>query len=464
MGGRQNDVLSRVSLEVERGELVTIEGKRSSGKSTLLHVMAGLQPPDSGQVFLEGLDLTQLDEEQLAQVRVDRVGFLFEAFNLLLDDTVLTNVEVPLQTMGMDPADSRIKAQDALQVVGLGYQIEHVVGKLSAGFRQLVALARALVNDPTIILADEPTRDLDNDSKEQAMGIFQKINEAGMTIVLSTDDSRTSSYCSRVVKMNNGSARDEGVNKRQRIVPSEKIRGMRYIRVDLEEDQVVWIAEGAQPDTVVVDLTSGNPPHTASICDRLNAKGIRYIDAGVSGGLPGAEAATLGIMIGGDGDVFEQVRPVLEKIGTNLFHMGPIGAGPMVKALNNFVSAASLTATLEALSVATKAGLDPEKVMGVINASSGRSRNSEERIPKHVLTGDYNFRGGMAIELLVKDLATACGVGKDQEVPMFIGNLMHQLLMRISDEIGPKTTNIAAAQAFEKWAGVDMRAPGHRTS
>ena len=199
----------------------------------------GLQPPDSGQVFLEGLDLTQLDEEQLAQVRVKKVGFLFEAFNLLLDDTILTNVEVPLQTMGMDPADSRIKAQDALQVVGLGYQTEHVVGKLSAGFRQLVALARALVNDPTIILADEPTRDLDNDSKEQVMGIFQKINEAGMTIVLSTDDSRTSSYCSRVVKMNNGSARDEGVNKRQRIVPPEKIRGMRYIRVDLEEDQVV---------------------------------------------------------------------------------------------------------------------------------------------------------------------------------------------------------------------------------
>ena len=224
------------------------------------------------------------------------------------------------------------------------------------------------------------------------------------------------------------------------------------------------IAEGAQPDTVVVDLTSGNPPHTASICDRLNAKGIRYIDAGVSGGLPGAEAGTLGIMIGGDGDVFEQVRPVLEKIGTNLFHMGPIGAGHMTKALNNFVSAASLTATLEALSVATKAGLDPEKVMGAINASSGRSRNSEERIPKHVLTGDYSYKGGMAIELLVKDLATACGVGKDQGVPMFIANQIHQLLMRVSDEIGPKTTNIATAQVFEKWAGVDMRSPQHRKS
>ena len=239
LGGRQTDVVTRVSLGIERGELVAIEGKRSSGKSTLLHIMGGLQPPDSGQVFLEGLDLTQLDEEQLSQVRIDRVGFLYEAFNLLLDETVLTNVEVPLQTMGMDPTDSRIKAQDALQVVGLGYQIEHVVGKLSTGFRQLVALARALVNNPSIILADEPTRDLDNDSKDQVMGIFQKINEAGMTIVLSTDDSRTTSYCSRVVKMNKGSARDEGVNRRQRIVPSEKVRGMRYIRVDLEEDQVV---------------------------------------------------------------------------------------------------------------------------------------------------------------------------------------------------------------------------------
>ena len=177
------------------------------------------------------------------------------------------------------------------------------------------------------------------------------------------------------------------------------------------------IVEGAEADTVVVDLTSGNPPHTATICARLAEKGIHFIDAGVSGGIPGAEAATLGIMIGGDGEVFERARPVLEKIGTNLYHMGPIGSGHMTKALNNFLAATNLAAASEALVVATKAGLDPEKVVAAFNASSGRSRATEERIPNFVLKGDFGYRGGMAMELIVKDLATACGVGKDQGRP-----------------------------------------------
>ena len=217
------------------------------------------------------------------------------------------------------------------------------------------------------------------------------------------------------------------------------------------------IAEGAAPDTVVVDLTSGNPPHSASICARLAEKGIHFIDAGVSGGIPGAEAATLGVMIGGDGEVFERARPVLEKIGTKLFHMGPIGAGHMTKALNNFLGATNLAAASEALVVATKAGLDPEKVVAAFNASSGRSRATEERIPNFVLKGDFSYRGGMAMELIVKDVATACSIGKDQEVPMFIANLMHQLLMRISDQVGAKTPNIAVTKAFEEWAGVEAR-------
>lgn len=220
------------------------------------------------------------------------------------------------------------------------------------------------------------------------------------------------------------------------------------------------IAEGATAGTVIVDLTSGNPPHTAAICGRLAERGIHYIDAGVSGGVPGAEAATLGIMIGGDGDVFETVRPVLEVIGSNLYHMGPIGAGHMTKALNNFLAATNLAAASEALVVATKAGLDPEKVVAAFNASSGRSRATEERIPNFVLKGDFSHRGGMAMDLIVKDLATACGVGKDQGVSMFIANLVHQLLMRIADEVGHDTPNISVTRAMEGWAGVEVRGPG----
>ncbi len=177
------------------------------------------------------------------------------------------------------------------------------------------------------------------------------------------------------------------------------------------------IVEGAQPDTVVVDLTSGNPPHSATICARLEEKSIRFIDAGVSGGIPGAEAATLGIMIGGDGEVFERARPVLEKIGTNLYHMGPIGAGHMTKALNNFLAATNLAAASEALVVATKAGLDPEKVVAAINASTGRSRATQERIPNFVLKGDFSSRGGMAMELIVKTWPPLAESGRTRECP-----------------------------------------------
>ena len=137
--------------------------------------------------------------------------------------------------------------------------------------------------------------------------------------------------------------------------------------------------------------------------------------------------------------------------------MGPIGAGHMTKALNNFLSAINLAAASEALVVATKAGLDPEKVVAAFNASSGRSRATQERIPNFVLKGDFSPRGGMAMDLIVTDLATACGIGKDQGVPMFIANLTHQLFMRISDEVGPKTPNTAVARAFEQWAGVEIR-------
>ena len=222
---------------------------------------------------------------------------------------------------------------------------------------------------------------------------------------------------------------------------------------------VEGIAEGAEPDTVVVDLTSGNPPQTAKICARLAERGIHYIDAGVSGGIPGARDATLGIMLGGDGQVVERVRPILEKIGTKLFHMGPIGSGHMTKALNNFVAATNLATASEAMVVATKAGLDPQQVVAAFNASSARSRVTEVRFPEFVLKGDFSAEGGMAMDLIVKDLSTACGIGKDQGVPMFIANLVHQLLMRISDQYGAKTPNTVVAKAIEDWAGVEVRAP-----
>ena len=225
-------------------------------------------------------------------------------------------------------------------------------------------------------------------------------------------------------------------------------------QVALGED---GIAAAAEPGTAVVDLTSGNPPHTAIIAARLMEKWIRMIDAGVSGGVTGAEKGTLGIMVGGDGEVFEQVRPILKHIGANLFHMGDIGAGHATKALNNFLSAINYAAVSEALVVAVKAGLDPVKATAAFNASSGRSWASQDRVPNYLLKGDFSYGGGMAMDLLVKDLATACSIGKENNVPMPLANVVHQLLMQAAAEVGDKAPNTSVTRLFEKWAGVEVR-------
>lgn len=218
------------------------------------------------------------------------------------------------------------------------------------------------------------------------------------------------------------------------------------------------VAEGAARGTLVVDLTSGSPPRSRDIAARLAEQGVRYVDAGVSGGIGGAEAATLGIMIGGADDDVARAMPVLQAIGKTLVHMGPVGAGHLTKALNNMLMAANMTAASEALAVAAKAGLAPDRVVAAINASSGRSWVTEHRFPNFVLKGDFSSRGGMAMALLVKDVAIACEAAKAEGATMFVGGLVHQLLMRISAELGPTAPNHSVARAIEGWAGVAIRA------
>jgi 3-hydroxyisobutyrate dehydrogenase-like beta-hydroxyacid dehydrogenase len=218
------------------------------------------------------------------------------------------------------------------------------------------------------------------------------------------------------------------------------------------------LIEGAAAGTIVIDLTSGNPPHTAQTAARLAEKGIHMIDAGVSGGVAGAEVGTLGIMVGGDEKIYEQCLPILRAIGQNIFHMGQIGAGHMTKALNNFLSAANYLAASEAVTVATKCGLDPAKVVAAINASSGMSFATMKRIPNFVLKGDFSFRGGMSTELLIKDLTTALSLGKEAGVPMFMAGLAQQLYQLAQSIQGPLAPNQSAIKLYEKWAGVENRA------
>ena len=214
------------------------------------------------------------------------------------------------------------------------------------------------------------------------------------------------------------------------------------------------IIHGAQPGTIVVDLTSGDPPHTVKISDRLAEGGIKMIDVGVAGSFPQAEKGTLGVIAGGDIEVLEKVWPVLKSFSDRRYHLGKIGSGHFVKSLNNILGAAYYVAACEAIIVAAKAGLDPNKVLEVLNEGGGRSTATENRIPAWL---KRDFSRGMAVELLVKDVATTCGLGREHKTPMFIANTLHQLLMHAAAEIGYKEHNGAIAKAFEKWAEFEVR-------
>ena len=222
------------------------------------------------------------------------------------------------------------------------------------------------------------------------------------------------------------------------------------------------VASGARRGLIVVDLTSGEPKRTANICARLAERGVTMLDAGVSGGVYGAEAGTLGIMVGGDAQALERVRPVLQHIGSNIFHLGPSGAGHLTKALNNYLALTNFLTALEALAVATKAGLDPAVVTDAINASGGSSWVLQKRIPNFVLKGDFSFRGGMAIDLTVKDLAAACQAAREQGVPTPIADLVHDMYVRFGNEMGAKTPSAGIARAYDRWAGKPIRDSEHR--
>ena len=217
--------LDGVTLEVYPGELMAIVGRPGSGKSSLLHILGCLQRPDSGTLRIDGMDATRAAEEELSQLRAQKVGFVFQAFNLLPNETALGNVEVPLKHQGIGAWDRQEMAEEALKKVGLGSRLQHRVGQLSAGQRQWVAIARAMVHNPVVIFADEPTRALDSTSREEVLGLLQKLNDEGRTIVLATADPGVGNYCHRVVKIAQGKLIDDGPVAKRRIIPTTRRPG-----------------------------------------------------------------------------------------------------------------------------------------------------------------------------------------------------------------------------------------------
>jgi len=204
MGDVTVHALAGVSLTIERGEFVAIMGASGSGKSTLMNVLGCLDRPSGGQYFLNGRDVSKLSREALAEIRNRTLGFVFQSFNLLARTSALENVELPLLYAGVSTRERKRRAQAALTRVGLGQRIDHHPNQMSGGQQQRVAIARAIVNEPVVILADEPTGNLDTRTSAEIMALFQELGQAGITIILVTHEDDIAAYASRRLNMRDG--------------------------------------------------------------------------------------------------------------------------------------------------------------------------------------------------------------------------------------------------------------------
>jgi len=196
--------LRGITLEIRKGEFVSIMGPSGSGKSTIMHLIGCLDRPTSGRVFIDGKDVSKLSDDTLAKIRRKKIGFVFQQFNLIPRLTALENVELPMWFAGIKKVERVRKAAELLELVDLGHRLKHKPTELSGGERQRVSLARALANNPEIILADEPTGNLDSKSGDEIIKLLEKMNKEGRTIVLVTHDPEYGTRAGRMIKLRDG--------------------------------------------------------------------------------------------------------------------------------------------------------------------------------------------------------------------------------------------------------------------
>ena len=204
LGNATISVLKGINLEIFKGEYVALMGPSGSGKSTLMNLLGCLDTPTYGNYTLNGKDVSQLKDDDLAEIRNKEIGFVFQSFNLLSRTTALENVALPMMYAGVSKLERNQKATRALEQVNLSDRMQHLPNQLSGGQRQRVAIARALVNNPAIILADEPTGNLDSKTSEEIMNLFEEIHIKGNTIIIVTHEEEIAAYAKRIIRLKDG--------------------------------------------------------------------------------------------------------------------------------------------------------------------------------------------------------------------------------------------------------------------
>jgi len=218
MGTEEVHALRGVNLEIARNEYVAIMGPSGSGKSTLMNIIGCLDTPTAGLYELNGINVSDMNDNQLAKIRNKEIGFVFQTFNLLARSDVLHNVELPLIYGGVGSAERKKMAKEALLRVGLGDRMTHKPNELSGGQRQRVAVARALVTRPSILLADEPTGNLDSKTGEEIMGLFEDLHREGNTIILVTHEADIAAHAHRVVRIHDGQIESDQLTKDRKVI------------------------------------------------------------------------------------------------------------------------------------------------------------------------------------------------------------------------------------------------------